>query len=149
MAHRRRLDGIRTWLAAKAALLNITSCAKDSGACCRYVIYRFGGELRRYFSLRDGIQIGRDGPRWQHNSCRKSIYGTGGRKELEGALSQIKRLQGLLPICSYCKRIRDDQDYWQQVECYIAEHSEVKFTHGICPECYDKIVKQELQKVGQ
>ena len=65
-------------------------------------------------------------------------------KELEEALSQIKQLQGLLPICSYCKKIRNDQDYWQQVDHYITEHSEAKFTHSICPECYDRITEQEL-----
>ncbi len=52
------------------------------------------------------------------------------------------RLSGLLPICSYCKRIRSDQDYWQQVESYISQHSEVRFSHGICPECYSKAVEE-------
>jgi len=65
-------------------------------------------------------------------------------RELEDALSQIKQLQGLLPICSYCKRIRDDQNYWQQVEKYITEHSEAQFSHSICPDCYEKYVKPEL-----
>jgi DNA-binding response OmpR family regulator len=70
-------------------------------------------------------------------------------RELEDALSQIKRLQGLLPICCYCKKIRDDQDYWQQVECYITEHSEVQFTHCICPECYEKIAESGFQKLNR
>ncbi len=56
--------------------------------------------------------------------------------ELQAALDQVKRLKGLLPICSYCKRIRKDRYYWQQLEAYISENSEVEFTHGICPECY-------------
>ena len=56
-------------------------------------------------------------------------------KELEEAVLQIKQLQGLLPICSYCKRIRDDKNYWHQVEHYIATHADVRFTHGICPQC--------------
>lgn len=68
-------------------------------------------------------------------------------KELEDALSQIKQLQGLLPICSYCKKIRDDQNYWQRVEDYISEHSEAQFSHGICPDCYEKFVKPELMKL--
>lgn len=55
--------------------------------------------------------------------------------ELELALSSVRQLQGLLPICAYCKRIRDDQNYWSQVESYIAAHLEVRFSHGICPEC--------------
>ena len=64
--------------------------------------------------------------------------------DLENALSRVKRLQGLLPICSYCKKIRDDQNYWQQVEAYITEHSEAAFSHGICPDCYARVASQEL-----
>lgn len=55
--------------------------------------------------------------------------------ELQEALANVKRLSGLLPICAYCKRIRNNQDYWMQVEQYLAEHSEAEFSHGICPEC--------------
>ena len=67
--------------------------------------------------------------------------------QLEQALSQVKQLQGLLPICSYCKRIRDDQNYWQQVEAYISEHVHVQFSHGICPDCYTKFVKPEVDRL--
>jgi phosphoserine phosphatase RsbU/P len=56
--------------------------------------------------------------------------------ELQTALSNVKQLRGLLPICSYCKRIRGDDQYWQQVEGYIVEHSDAQFSHGICPTCY-------------
>jgi CheY-like chemotaxis protein len=66
--------------------------------------------------------------------------------ELERAMAGVKQLQGLLPICSYCKMIRDDQNYWQQVEGYISKHSEAQFSHGICPDCYEKIVKPELAR---
>lgn len=57
--------------------------------------------------------------------------------ELQAALANVRQLSGLLPICAYCKRIRDDADYWQQIEQYLVEHSEAQFTHGICPECFD------------
>src|SRR5205085_12333005 len=60
-------------------------------------------------------------------------------EELQTALSNVKQLRGLLPICSYCKRIRGDDQYWQQVEGYVAEHSEAQFSHGICPPCYEKV----------
>jgi phosphoserine phosphatase RsbU/P len=63
--------------------------------------------------------------------------------ELEQALSRIRQLQGLLPICAYCKRIRDDQNYWSQVETYIAEHLDVRFSHGICPWCLEQVLRQE------
>jgi DNA-binding response OmpR family regulator len=54
-------------------------------------------------------------------------------------LANVRQLTGLLPICSYCKRIRDDQNYWAQVEHYITAHSDVRFSHGICPGCYDRV----------
>ncbi|MGH8067882.1 MAG: response regulator transcription factor [Candidatus Entotheonellia bacterium] len=68
-------------------------------------------------------------------------------KALEEALARVKQLQGLLPICSYCKKIRDDQNYWQQVESYISEHSEAQFSHSICPDCYERLVKPELDQL--
>jgi len=55
--------------------------------------------------------------------------------ELQQALASVRTLSGLLPICAYCKRIRDDQDYWKQIEHYLAEHSNARFSHGICPDC--------------
>jgi phosphoserine phosphatase RsbU/P len=67
--------------------------------------------------------------------------------ELENALSRVSRLQGLLPICAYCKRIRNDRNYWQRVESYIAEHSEAEFTHSVCPQCYETIVKPEINEL--
>jgi len=57
--------------------------------------------------------------------------------DLQQALADVKRLSGLLPICAYCKRIRDDGDYWKQIEQYLSEYSEAQFSHGICPECLD------------
>ena len=54
---------------------------------------------------------------------------------LEVALSQVRQLQGLLPICSYCKKIRNDGDFWERVESYLSRHTDVQFTHGICPDC--------------
>ncbi|HXE81276.1 MAG TPA: response regulator [Vicinamibacterales bacterium] len=63
--------------------------------------------------------------------------------ELEEAVSRVRQLQRLLPICAYCKRIRDDQNYWNQVESYIAEHLDVRFSHGICPSCLETVLKEE------
>jgi CheY-like chemotaxis protein len=69
-------------------------------------------------------------------------------QELKDALISVKQLSGLLPICSYCKKIRDDQNYWQQVEAYVGKHSEAQFSHSICPTCYEDIVKPEMVKLG-
>ena len=68
-------------------------------------------------------------------------------EELQDALTQIKTLRGLLPICMYCKKIRNDKQYWQQVEGYISEHTDAQFSHGICPDCYKKYFQPELDKI--
>jgi CheY-like chemotaxis protein len=67
-------------------------------------------------------------------------------KELEEALANIKLLQGLLPICLYCKKIRDDNNYWQALERYVARYSGARFSHGICPDCYESVVKPEMDR---
>ncbi len=59
--------------------------------------------------------------------------------ELQAALSNVKRLSGLLPICASCKNIRDDEGYWHQVEVYIQTHTEADFSHSICPDCTQKL----------
>jgi response regulator RpfG family c-di-GMP phosphodiesterase len=60
------------------------------------------------------------------------------RIELENMLAVVKQLEGIIPICMYCKKIRDDNDYWHQLEQYISTHSEAVFSHGICPTCFEK-----------
>ena len=69
-------------------------------------------------------------------------------KELETAVAEIKQLQGIFPICMYCKKIRDDKNYWQQVEGYISMHTDAQFSHGICPVCYDRVMNTEFPKPG-
>ncbi len=59
--------------------------------------------------------------------------------ELEGALAEVNTLSGLLPICASCKKIRDDQGYWNQIESYIQAHSDAEFSHGICPDCAQRL----------
>jgi len=68
-------------------------------------------------------------------------------KQLEEAMEHVKMLQNFLPICSYCKKIRDDQNYWQQLEFYFATHADIKFSHGICPDCYEKYIKPEMDEL--
>jgi len=62
-------------------------------------------------------------------------------RELEVALAQVQTLQGLLPICSYCKMIRDDHNYWQRVETYLLDHTTLRFSHSICPGCLETQMK--------
>lgn len=63
-------------------------------------------------------------------------------KHLEEALAEVRTLQGIIPICCVCKKVRDDQGYWSQVETYIHNHSNADFSHGLCPECADKMMKE-------
>jgi len=62
------------------------------------------------------------------------------RKAVE---TKVKTLSGLLPICDSCKKIRDDKGYWNRIEAYIRKHSEAEFSHGICPDCMDKIYRDQ------
>ena len=68
--------------------------------------------------------------------------------ELEDALKRVKQLQGLLPICSYCKKIRNDRNYWEQVDAYVASHSEAQFSHGVCPDCFEVHLRPQLERLG-
>jgi hypothetical protein len=67
--------------------------------------------------------------------------------QLEEALGEVKQLSGLLPICSSCKNIRDDQGYWQHVEKYISEHTEAQFSHSFCPDCAKKLYPEIYEKI--
>ncbi len=71
--------------------------------------------------------------------------------ELEASLKEVKTLRGILPICSSCKRIRDDKGYWNQVESYIKTHSDAQFSHGLCPDCakrlYPSLAEEALKKI--
>ena len=67
--------------------------------------------------------------------------------ELTAALAEVKQLNGLLPICSYCKSIRDGKNYWDSVEHYITRHTNSNFSHGICPACYEKHITPMLEKM--
>jgi len=69
--------------------------------------------------------------------------------ELERALAHVTRLRGLLPICMHCKKIRNDQNYWTQVETYVSDHSGARFSHSICPECRAKHIEPELERIRQ
>jgi DNA-binding response OmpR family regulator len=61
---------------------------------------------------------------------------------------EVKQLQRLLPICSYCKKIRDDRNYWEQVEEYIGQRTGTVFSHGVCPDCYEKFIKPQLKQLA-
>ena len=66
-------------------------------------------------------------------------------RELRAALAEVRTLREILPICSYCKKIRDDENYWQSVESYISKHTNTRFSHGICPSCFEKLVEPQFE----
>ncbi len=68
--------------------------------------------------------------------------------KLQNALDEVQTLQGILPICASCKKIRDDKGYWNQIESYITAHSEAKFSHGICQECVKKLYPDLVDENG-
>lgn len=106
----------------------------DAGAD-DYVIKPFDAE-----ELRARVQIGA-----RIVTLQKSLADR--VRRLEDALAKVHQLQGLLPICSYCKKVRDDKNYWQQVETYIAHHSDARFSHTVCPTCLER-VKGELKQAA-
>jgi PAS domain S-box-containing protein len=66
--------------------------------------------------------------------------------QLQAALAEVRTLQAILPICAYCRNVRDDENYWHSVEAYVATHTNTRFSHGICPSCYTNIVEPQLNE---
>lgn len=90
------------------------------------------GEITHYIAVKEDVT-----ERKQARADRERLIA-----ELEEALARIKTLRGLIPICSNCKKIRDDKGYWKKIETYIQAHSEAEFTHGICPDCAESFGKE-------
>jgi PAS domain S-box-containing protein len=66
-------------------------------------------------------------------------------RELQSALIEVQHLQTILPICMYCKRIRNDENYWQSVEAYLSQHTQTRLSHAICPACYETVVPSQFK----
>ena len=89
--------------------------------------------------LRARVEVGR-----RMVELQESLVGN--MQELRQALEQVKTLRGIVPICSSCKNIRDDQGYWTQVEAYVRDHTEAEFSHGICPDCIERLYPEYSSK---
>lgn len=94
-----------------------------------------GAEERTIYSVARDITR-----RKQAEDDRERLVG-----ELRAALAEVRTLQEILPICSYCKKVRDDENYWHSVDSYISKHTNTRFSHSICPSCYAKEVEPEFQ----
>ncbi len=68
-------------------------------------------------------------------------------ERLLGLQAEVRQLEGLLPICSYCKRIRDEGNEWTRIETYVASRTDATFTHGVCPECKENVLKPQLDRL--
>jgi PAS domain S-box-containing protein len=66
-------------------------------------------------------------------------------RELQAAVAEVTELQDILPICMYCRKIRNDENYWLTVEAYMAHHTNTRFSHGICPTCYETVIEPQLK----
>jgi two-component system sensor histidine kinase VicK len=112
------------------------------------------GDLSRRVAVTSDDEIGRLGEAFNAMADRRRKAEDDREKLIEDlrvALDNVKTLRGLIPICASCKRIRDDSGYWGQIEAYIARHSDAEFSHGICPECAEKLypgkqIKKPKQK---
>jgi DNA-binding response OmpR family regulator len=65
-----------------------------------------------------------------------------------GFTAQVEKLESFMPICGYCKKVRDDQNYWQQIETYFNERAGTQFSHGVCPDCYVRVIVPQFEKLG-
>ncbi|MCC2671966.1 MAG: diguanylate cyclase, partial [Armatimonadetes bacterium] len=69
-------------------------------------------------------------------------------RKLQAAHEQVRHLEGILPICMYCKKIRQDEHLWQRLETYLAEHTQARCSHGICPDCWEEVIVPQLRELG-
>jgi DNA-binding response OmpR family regulator len=134
----------------------------DETLCGTFVILLSGVRISSEYQA-DGLDVGADGyiikpisnkelvARIQAMERIKDAEDALRRKEkeqeelivkLQAALAEIKTLQGLIPICSSCKKIRNDEGFWDQLEAYLSKHTDAVFTHGLCPECFHKAISE-------
>ncbi len=104
------------------------------GAVANYSMEYFA---RKNFYLMRRLELEEDRLKKANELLKKQF------EELKNAKDEIKILTGLIPICAKCKKVRDDKGYWNQIESYIAEHSDAKFSHALCPECMDELYGHE------
>jgi hypothetical protein len=96
--------------------------------------------------LKDGLKLTKISDLYERKLFRANIEIEKQKNKLSKAFDRINKINGLLPICSSCKKIRDDDGYWNEIEAYISEHSEADFSHSLCPECAKKLYPQYYKK---
>jgi YesN/AraC family two-component response regulator len=117
----------------------------NSGEVYRYLTKPLGQSAELVVTLRQALE---------YQNLRRDRVGLVQQlekhnRELEAAMSEIRQLQGMLPICSCCKKIRDEKGYWEQIESYISNHTEAVFSHGICPECMETQYPEFAKEINE
>ena len=122
--------------------------AINEGHVYRYILKPwFSGELR--IAINQGVE------RYQLKEENRALFSALEAKNVELAelvssrTLELRKLQSLLPICSYCRKIRDDKNAWHELEIYLQRHTDIHFTHGICPHCYDKVMTENTQQLNK
>ena len=135
---------ISDWMMPDLDGLALTRMVRDRQSSYSYVLLltALGGKA----SYLEGIDAGVDDFITKPFDAEQLAARIRVAERILGLLSEVKSLAGMLPIYSYCKKIRDDQNYWQQVEVYVMQRSEAKFSHGICPHCYEEQVLPQLEQ---
>jgi hypothetical protein len=114
-------------------------CRLSSKSVKNFVESNFSERQDEKQNVEAVIGVGRDITRQKHaEQGREKLV-----VSLQEALDNVKTLSGLVPICSHCKQVRDDEGYWNQIECHIEKHSYASFSHGMCPECSDELYGDE------
>ena len=118
--------------------------------CCQVFHWEFTDSHKNLTILSDQVKLNSEWPPpsfhpavfkgdWEHVNRRKEYEAWLSEKQLKDklqtALADVRKLEGLLPVCARCKKIRDNEGYWQQIEIYLEKHADVEFTHGLCEDC--------------
>ena len=121
-------------------ILTIKDARKDIVAGLRSGADDYVPKPFDYEELRARVQVGERIVRWQQTLTTRVA-------ELQDALSQVNQLRRIIPICTFCKKVRDDQNFWEQVENYLARHLPTQFSQGICPDCHEVRLQLEQEAI--
>jgi hypothetical protein len=124
-----------------ALLVNLAFCALVTAAVLSITYAAVDRYQKRQEEMLDAERQLRETTAAQRDEIART------NDELQHALSEVKQLSGLLPICSFCKKIRDDDGYWNQIETYIGHRSEAQFSHGLCPDCIRKMYPEDADRL--
>jgi CheY-like chemotaxis protein len=143
-----RLDGIEAAALVRSLRIPVVylTASSDTSTLERAKLTEPFGFITKPFEDRD-LKVAIEMALYKHQMEQERDRLT---EQLRDALANVKTLVGLLPICAYCKKIKDNAGYWSQVEAYIMKNSDASFSHGMCPECFERVKKEidSIEKTG-